>query len=66
MFWNADEAASVYARARAVVSLDCHSPIIALTAREPAIAAQKVHRAMTFVRQRQAAMMASVRAALPA
>lgn len=113
-FWNADEAASVYARALAVVSLDCHSPIIALTAgtpaihlrvptdnphksrmfadigtpewvhelqgmtgarltsmvmeihREPAIAAQKVHRAMTFVRQRQAAMMASVRAALPA
>jgi polysaccharide pyruvyl transferase WcaK-like protein len=111
-FWNADEAASVYARALAVVSLDCHSPIIALTAgtpaihlrvptdnahksrmfsdiglpgwvhelegttgdrltamvmdifQEPAIAAQKVNRAMTFVRQRQAVMMASVRAAL--
>jgi polysaccharide pyruvyl transferase WcaK-like protein len=113
-FWNADEAASVYARALAVVSLDCHSPIIALAAgtpaihlrvptdnphksrmfadiglpewihelegmtgprltemvmaiyREPAIAAQKVERAMTFVRQRQAVTMASVRAALPA
>lgn len=111
-FWNADEAASVYARALAVVSLDCHSPIIALAAgtpaihlrvptdnphksrmfadiglpewihelegmtgsrltemvmeiyREPAVAMQKVHRAMTYVRQRQAVTMASVRAAL--
>ncbi len=36
-FWNADEAASVFARARAVVSLDCHSPIIALAAGTPAI-----------------------------
>jgi len=36
-FWNADEAASVYARALAVVSLDCHSPIIALSAGTPAI-----------------------------
>jgi polysaccharide pyruvyl transferase WcaK-like protein len=36
-FWNADEAASVYARARALVSLDCHSPIIALAAGTPAI-----------------------------
>jgi polysaccharide pyruvyl transferase WcaK-like protein len=36
-FWNADEAASVYARARAVVSLDCHSPILALGAGTPAI-----------------------------
>jgi hypothetical protein len=34
--------------------------------REPAIAAQKVARAMTFVRGRQAATMAAVRAALPA
>jgi polysaccharide pyruvyl transferase WcaK-like protein len=113
-FWLADEAASVYARAFAVISLDCHSPIIALAAgtpaihlrvptdnphksrmfadiglpewihelegmtgarltelvmdihREPAIAAQKVARAMTFVRGRQAATMAAVRAALPA
>ncbi|MBL9209469.1 MAG: polysaccharide pyruvyl transferase family protein [Opitutaceae bacterium] len=113
-FWNADEAASVYTRALAVVSLDCHSPIIALAAgtpaihlrvptdnphksrmfadiglpewihelegmtgarltemvmdihREPAVAAQKVERAMTWVRQRQAVTMASVRAALPA
>jgi len=112
-FWNADEAASVYARALALVSLDCHSPIIALAAgtpaihlrvptdnphksrmfadiglpewlhelegmtgsqltamvmeihREPAIAAQKVARAMSFVRQRQAVTMASIRAALP-
>lgn len=111
-FWNADEAASVYARALAVVSLDCHSPIIVLAAgtpaihlrvptdnphksrmfsdiglsewihelegmtgtrltemameihREPAIAAQKAERAMTFVRQRQAITMAAVRAAL--
>jgi polysaccharide pyruvyl transferase WcaK-like protein len=111
-FWNADEAASVFARAFAIVSLDCHSPIIALAAgtpaihlrvptdnphksrmfadiglpewiqeldgmtgarltemamdihREPAIAAQKVHRAMTFVRRRQAITMASVREAL--
>jgi polysaccharide pyruvyl transferase WcaK-like protein len=36
-FWNADEAASVMARARAVVSLDCHSPIIALAAGTPSI-----------------------------
>ncbi|MBI4626647.1 MAG: polysaccharide pyruvyl transferase family protein [Verrucomicrobia bacterium] len=112
-FWIADEAASVYARAFAVISLDCHSPIIALAAgtpaihlrvptdnphksrmfadsglpewihelegmtgarltelvmdihREPAVAAQKVARAMTFVRRRQAATMAVVRAALP-
>lgn len=113
-FWNADEAASIYERALAVISLDCHSPIIALAAgtpaihlrvptdnphksrmfadiglpewihelegmtgarltemvmaihREPAVAAQKVYRAMTYVRQRQAATMASVRASLSA
>jgi hypothetical protein len=29
-FWLANEAASIYARARAVVSVECHSPIIAL------------------------------------
>ena len=29
-FWMPDEAASVYARAQAVVSLECHSPLIAL------------------------------------
>jgi hypothetical protein len=33
--------------------------------REPAVAAQKVEQAMTFVRRRQAITMASVRAALP-
>jgi polysaccharide pyruvyl transferase WcaK-like protein len=113
-FWNADEAASVFERALAIVSLDCHSPIIALAAgtpaihlrvptdhphksrmfadiglpewiqelegmtgarltemvmdihREPAVAAQKVYRAMQFVRQRQAVTMGWVRAALMA
>ena len=29
-FWMPDEAASVYARVQAVVSLECHSPLIAL------------------------------------
>jgi hypothetical protein len=29
-YWLPDEAAALYARARAVVSLECHSPIIAL------------------------------------
>ena len=29
-FWLANEAASIYSRARAVVSIECHSPIIAL------------------------------------
>jgi hypothetical protein len=29
-FWLPDEAASVYAKAQAVVSLECHSPLIAL------------------------------------
>ena len=29
-FWLPDEAASVYARAEAVVSIECHSPLIAL------------------------------------
>lgn len=36
-FWMPDEAASIFARARAVVSLDCHSPIIALAAGTPSI-----------------------------
>ncbi len=35
-FWLADEAASVYARAAAVVSAECHSPIIALSQGTPA------------------------------
>ncbi len=35
-FWLADEAASVYARAIAVVSAECHSPIIALSQGTPA------------------------------
>ena len=29
-FWLPDEAASVYSKARAVVSIECHSPLIAL------------------------------------
>jgi len=36
-FWMPDEAASVYVRAIAVVSLECHSPIIALANGTPAI-----------------------------
>lgn len=36
-FWMPDEAASVYARACAIVSLECHSPIIALANGTPAI-----------------------------
>lgn len=36
-FWLPDEAASVYARARAVVSMECHSPIIATAAGTPAL-----------------------------
>ena len=34
-FWLPDEAASLYAHARAVVSAECHSPIIALAAGTP-------------------------------
>ena len=36
-FWLADEACSVYARAVAVVSAECHSPIIALSQGTPAL-----------------------------
>ncbi len=36
-FWLPDEAASIYARARAVVSVECHSPIIALAVGTPAL-----------------------------
>ncbi len=36
-FWLPDEAAAIYARARAVVSVECHSPIIALAAGTPAL-----------------------------
>jgi polysaccharide pyruvyl transferase WcaK-like protein len=36
-FWLCDEAASVLARATALVSLDCHAPIIALANGTPAI-----------------------------
>jgi hypothetical protein len=36
-FWLPDEAASVYARAAAVVSFEMHSPIIALAAGTPAV-----------------------------
>lgn len=35
-FWLPDEAASVYSKARAVVSLECHSPLIALRNGTPA------------------------------
>ena len=35
-FWMPDEAASVYARAQAVVSMECHSPLIALHNGTPA------------------------------
>lgn len=35
-FWQPDETASVYARALAVASFECHSPIIALTNGTPA------------------------------
>lgn len=36
-YWLPDEAASVYARAQAVVSLECHSPLIALRQGTPAL-----------------------------
>lgn len=36
-YWLPDEAASIYARARAVVSVECHSPIIALAAGTPTL-----------------------------
>jgi hypothetical protein len=29
-YWLPDEAASIYARAQAVISMECHSPLIAL------------------------------------
>jgi polysaccharide pyruvyl transferase WcaK-like protein len=35
-FWLADEACSVYARAAAVVSMECHSPILAISQGTPA------------------------------
>jgi hypothetical protein len=35
-YWLPDEAASIYARAQAVVSVECHSPIIALANGTPA------------------------------
>jgi len=36
MFWSADEANSVYARAVTIVSAECHSPIMALSQGTPA------------------------------
>jgi hypothetical protein len=36
-YWLPDEAASVYARAEAVVSIECHSPLIALQVATPMI-----------------------------
>jgi len=35
-YWLPDEAASIYAQAQAVVSVECHSPLIALRAGTPA------------------------------
>ena len=35
-YWLPDEAASVYAQAQAVVSVECHSPLIALRSGTPA------------------------------
>jgi hypothetical protein len=36
-YWLPDEAASIYAKAEAVVSLECHSPLIALRNGTPAV-----------------------------
>ena len=36
-FWLPDEATALYARAKAVVSLECHSPLLAYTQGVPAI-----------------------------
>jgi polysaccharide pyruvyl transferase WcaK-like protein len=36
-FWLPDEAASIYSKAQAVVSLECHSPIISLANGTPAL-----------------------------
>lgn len=36
-YWLPDEAAAIYARAQAVVSYDCHSPIIAIANGTPAL-----------------------------
>jgi polysaccharide pyruvyl transferase WcaK-like protein len=36
-YWQPDEAASLYARAAAVISMECHSPIISLVNGTPAI-----------------------------
>ena len=36
-YWQPDDAASLYARAAVVVSIECHSPIIALVNGTPAI-----------------------------
>ena len=35
-FWLPDEAASIYSKAQAVVSMECHSPLIALHNGTPA------------------------------
>ena len=40
-YWMPDEAASVYEKARAVVSMECHSPIIALAQGTPAFYIQQ-------------------------
>jgi polysaccharide pyruvyl transferase WcaK-like protein len=36
-YWQPDEAASLYSRAAAVISMECHSPIIALVNGTPAV-----------------------------
>jgi hypothetical protein len=36
-YWITDEASSVYARASLVLSMECHSPILAIAAGKPAI-----------------------------
>ena len=36
-FWLPDEAASIYSKAQAVVSMECHSPLISLHNGTPAI-----------------------------
>ena len=43
-FWLPDEAASIYSKAQAVVSMECHSPLIALHNGTPAILRSTTYR----------------------
>ena len=43
-YWLPDEAASIYSKAQAVVSVECHSPIIALANGTPAFLRASAHR----------------------